>query len=277
MYNLARAMGRLMQELGVELKLNCEVKAISKAGAKVTGVLLADGGRLAADGIVSNMEVVPAYRDLLGEDEQWLKRFRKFEPACSGLVLHLGVDREYPQLAHHNFFYSSDQRQHFRAVFEQHRLPEDPTVYVVAPTRSDPGKAPAGCDNIKILPHIPHLNDGHAYTLAQCLALKEVVLDKLESMGLADLRKHVVSEHVWTPFDIRDAYFSHQGAIYGVVSDLRKNFAFKAPKHSGRYENLFFTGGSVNPGGGMPMVTLCGQQVCDRILAREAVERRQSK
>ena len=85
-------------------------------------------------------------------------------------------------------------------------------------------------------------------------------------MGLKDLRRHIVCEHLWTPLDIREQYGSNKGSIYGVVSDRFRNFAFKAPKHSTRYENLWFVGGSVNPGGGMPMVVLSGQQAARRIL-----------
>ena len=87
---------------------------------------------------------------------------------------------------------------------------------------------------------------------------------------LADLRKHTVVEHLWTPVDIERQYGSNGGSIYGVVSDWKKNFGFKAPKWSRRYRNLFFVGGSVNPGGGMPMVILCGQRVADLIASRDA-------
>ena len=93
------------------------------------------------------------------------------------------------------------------------------------------------------------------------------MLDKLERMGLNDLRKHIVFEHFWTPLDIREQYYSNKGSIYGVVSDRFKNLAFKAPKQSTRYPNLFFVGGSVNPGGGMPMVVLCGQNVARKVVA----------
>ena len=86
-------------------------------------------------------------------------------------------------------------------------------------------------------------------------------------MGLKDLRKHVVFEHFWTPLDIRAQYNSNKGSIYGVVSDRWKNLAFKAPKQSTLYPNLFFVGGSVNPGGGMPMVILCGQNVAKKVVA----------
>ena len=101
------------------------------------------------------------------------------------------------------------------------------------------------------------------------IALKERVIDKLERMGLTDLRKHTIVEDLLTPPDIEQLYNSNRGSIYGVVSDWKKNRAFKAPKQSSKYRNLFFTGGSVNPGGGMPMAILCGQKVCDRVVARE--------
>ena len=82
-------------------------------------------------------------------------------------------------------------------------------------------------------------------------------------MGLEDLREHTVFEHTWTPHDIQEQYGSHRGAIYGVVSDRKRNFAVKAPRKSPYYKNLWFVGGTVNPGGGTPMVLLCGQQVAE--------------
>jgi diapolycopene oxygenase len=201
-----------------------------------------------------------------------LRKFRRFEPSCSGIIVHLGLDRTYPQLAHHNFFYSRDQHAHFDRVFHDKKLPDDPTIYLVAPTRSDPTQAPAGCDNIKILPHIPYLNDKNPYTREQCIELKELCFDKLERMGLTNLRSHIVVEDFWTPFDIEEKYASNRGSIYGVVSDRMRNFSFKAPKQSSKYRNLFFVGGSVNPGGGMPMVSLCGQHVARMIINQGKTE-----
>ena len=184
-------------------------------------------------------------------------------------MVHLGLDRVYPQLAHHNFFYSSDLHAHFRRVFREKKLPDDPTLYVVAPTRTDPSQAPPGCDNIKILPHIPAIDEQKPYTREDYIALKEICFDKLERMGLTDLRKHIVVEDFWTPLDIEARYASNRGSIYGVVCDRRSNFAFKAPKQSSEFRNLFFVGGSVNPGAGMPMVALSGQHVA-RMIAEQA-------
>lgn len=266
MYNLALGLKKLMDELGIKTFCNSEVIKITKSGDSVTGVVLRGGHPQQADIIVSNMEVIPAYRRLLGEEPAFLKSLDKFEPACSGLVLHLGVDKVYPSLAHHNFFYSKNQSKHFETVFEKKMLPEDPTIYVVAPTRSDPAQAPEGYDNIKVLPHIPYINEKCPLSKDDYSAFRAKIISKLERMGLDNLRDHIIIEDMWTPLDIEQHYYSHKGAIYGVVSDKKKNFGFKAPKKSSKYANLYFVGGSVNPGGGMPMVILCGQKVCSRIV-----------
>ncbi len=267
LYGIALGLQRLMDELGVTVRLNSEVTEVRRESSRVAGVVTRDGVFHAADIIVSNMEVIPAYKELLHEDEDFLRSLEKFEPACSGLVLELGLDCRYPQLAHHNFFYSGDQKEHFHTVFRLRQLPPDPTIYLVCASRTDPAVAPPGCDCLKILPHIPFIDDARPLTRADYLALKDRVLDKLERMGLRDLRKHIVFEHCWTPLDIREQYYSNKGSIYGVVSDRFKNLAFKAPKQSTKYPNLFFVGGSVNPGGGMPMVVLCGQLVAKRVAA----------
>jgi diapolycopene oxygenase len=264
MYNLALALRRLAGEVGIQMRFGAEVTALARDGKRVTAAELSDGRRIEADVFVCNMEVIPAYSRLLGEPPQFLRKLEKFEPTCSGLVLHLGTDREYPQLAHHNFFFSQDPEKHFEDVFHRKVLPEDPTIYVVAPARTDRTQAPDGCENIKILPHIPHLQD-QPFTEDEYARLRERVLDKLERMGLDDLRRHVVVEDMWTPKDIESRYYSNRGAIYGVVSDRKKNLGFKAPKKSSKYTNLYFVGGSVNPGGGMPMAVLSGQQVGNMI------------
>lgn len=267
MYGMAQGMEKLAQELGVNILLNTEVAEIQHQNGRATAVRLANNQMINADIVVSNMEVTPVYQKLLKGQEKELKRLEKFAPSCSGLVLHLGVNKIYPQLAHHNFFYSANSPEHFNSVFHANRLSEDPTIYLVAPCKSDPSQAPADCEIIKILPHIPHLDPKHPFTVEEYAALRERVLIKLENMGLTDLRKHIVCEEYWTPVDIQARYYSNQGSIYGVVTDRFKNFGLKNQQRSKVLKNLYFVGGSVNPGGGMPMVTLSGQRVRDKILA----------
>ncbi len=266
MYNLARGLTQLAQELGVEIHLDTEIVHLDSEGQRIRRARSLDGREFAADIVVSNMEVIPALKNLLGTSESQLKPLEKFAPSCSGMVLHLGVDKQYPQLAHHNFFYSQDARKHFDSVFHKGILSEDPTLYLVAPCKTDPAQAPVGCEIIKVLPHIPHIHPDRPVTEEGYAMFRETILDKLERMGLSDLRQHIVTEETWTPLDIAARYYSTAGSIYGTVSDRKKNLGFRMPQRSQHYRNLYFVGGSVNPGGGMPMVTLSGQLVRDKIL-----------
>jgi len=268
MYNIARGFNKYMKELGITINLNSEVKRIITDSDTVTGVEVNNKVH-DADIIVSNMEGVPAYKNLLQEDDKFLKKLNKYEPACSGLVIDIGLDCQYPQLAHHNFLFSGNQKEHFNSVFNKRVMPQDPTLYLVDVSKTDPSVAPENCSGLKVLPHIPFINTSNPLTREEYLQYKENIYDKMERFGLKDIRKHIVYEHILTPLDIEKMYYSNKGSIYGVVSDLKKNFAFKLPKKSKKYHNLYFTGGSVNPGGGMPMVLLCGQNVCEKIIEDE--------
>lgn len=273
MHKLSEGLVKLAEKVGVSLHTNSEVTEITVDNTNtVSGVRLSSGDYINADRVVSNMEVIPTYNRLLDvEADKTKKMEERFEPAASGLVLHLGVNRLYPQLAHHNFFFSADSKANYKAVFQEKNLPEDPTIYLVNSNKTDASQAPDGHENIKILPHIPYIQDD-PFTDEDYNKLRDRVLIKLEKMGLKDLRKHIVFEDKWTPVDIEEAYYSTRGSIYGVVSDRKKNKGFKFPKVSTEFNKLYFVGGSVNPGGGMPMVTLSGQQVADIICQEDGVK-----
>ena len=270
MHKIAEGLVKLAGELGVELNTGKAVTSFVKDNqSQINGVQFADGSLKKADYYVSNMEVIPAYKKLLNEETDFIEKLEKrFEPSSSGLVLHLGVNKEYPQLAHHNFFLSADPANHFDTVFNKHELPEDPTIYLVNVNKTDETQTKPGHENIKILPHIPYIQD-KPFTQEDYLQFRERVLIKLEKMGLTDLRQHIMTEDMWTPDDIEKTYGSHKGSIYGTVSNRKKNHGFKHAKHSEKYDNLYFVGGTVNPGGGMPMVTMSGQQVRDKIVQRD--------
>ncbi len=266
MYNIARALQTLLDDLGVELETGWEAAdLISSSSKHITGVVSTTGRKLDCDLLVSNMEAVPFYAKVAGLPREARNLEKRFPPSCSGLVIHLGVKKVYPQLAHHNIFHSATPHRQFRAVFEQFSLPDDPSLYVVAPVRTDPTLAPGGCDIIKILPQVPHLARMRTYSPHDMNSLRATVIRKLESMGLEKLQENIISEVTLTPYDLRNMYFSNRGSIYGAVSDRWINMGFKAPQKGSVFSNLFFVGGSVNPGGGMPMVILGGMQVADRI------------
>jgi len=267
MFNLSKGLEKLIHELNIKVIKDVEVKSVEKSSNQIHYVRLSNDKTLQADIVVSNMEVIPFYKTITKEKPEFIKPYEeKYGPACSGFALHLGVDKTYPQLAHHNFFFSNEPRVHFDKIFHKHQLTDDPTIYLVAPMKTDPSQGPKNHEIIKILPHIPVLDEDKPFTDEEYAKFKDYVLDKLERMGLKDLRKHIVTEELWTPDTIQSMYYSNRGAIYGVVSDKAKNMGFKTPKRSEKYKNLFFVGGSTNPGGGMPMVVLSGQQVAKQII-----------
>ncbi|GGB08635.1 phytoene desaturase [Macrococcus hajekii] len=268
MNRIAEALVKLGEEIGVKFLTRTRIVSADVEQGRISSVTTEAGEKLTADYFVSNMEVIPFYEKMLSKTPDIQKKKEKFEPAASGIVMHIGVNREYPQLAHHNFFFSQNSKKNFKQVFHDKKLPDDPTIYLVNTNKTDAGQAPAGHENIKILPHVPYIQE-KSFTQAEYRVLRERVLIKLERMGLTDLRKHIVTEDFWMPEDIEKTYGSDRGAIYGTVSDKKKNKGFKHPKQSEYFNNLYFVGGTVNPGGGMPMVTLSGQQVGRMISERE--------
>jgi len=269
MHLLARGLVQLAKEIGVSFHIGKRIVQLHKKEGSITGAALEDGTKLSADYYISNMEVIPFYEQLLQEEKRFIHKLKtKYEPASSGLVIHLGVKKLYPQLAHHNFFFAENMKEQMDKIFHRHELPDDPVIYLVNVNKTDPTQAPAGHENLKVLPHIPYIQD-KPFTQQDYDRFAERVLIKLEKMGLDGLRNHIVTKDVWTPEDIKRVYGSDRGAIYGTLSDRKKNKGFKHPKQSTRYDNLYFVGGTVNPGSGMPMVTLSGQQVRDMIVRRD--------
>ncbi|MDG0842934.1 NAD(P)/FAD-dependent oxidoreductase [Staphylococcus equorum] len=266
-HKLAEGLEQLALEEGVEIHLNQSIVAMGTGQQnQITYIELEDQTRIKADYFISNMEVLPLYRKLLSINEKKLEKLEdKFEPASSGYVMHLGVSKQYPQLKHHNFFFSIDSKRNYHEVFHEYKLPTDPTIYVVNSNKTDEKQAPKGYENIKVLPHVPYIQE-HPFSKVEYEQFREVILKKLEAMGLTDLRQNIVYEDTWTPHDIEQKYCSNKGAIYGVVSNRKKNHGFKFPKKSPYFSNLYFVGGSVNPGAGMPMVALSGIQVVDQII-----------
>ena len=272
MNRLADALVKLAEEIGVKFHLGKKIVKLEKDKRTITAAYLDDGMKLTADYYISNMEVIPTYKHLIEEKKTYIDRLdEKFQPASSGLVLHLGVKTTYPQLAHHNFFFSQNMKQQMDAIFHEHKLPDDPVIYLVNVNKTDAKQALPGHENLKILPHIPYIQD-KPLTRQEYTDFAEKVLIKLEKMGLYKLRESIVTRDMWTPHDIERTYSSDRGAIYGTVSNRKMNKGFKHPKQSERYENLYFVGGTVNPGGGMPMVTLSGQQVAKKLIERDKLK-----
>ncbi|WP_444684865.1 phytoene desaturase family protein [Alkalicoccus luteus] len=267
MYNIARGMKNVLDELRVDVRTDTPVSHIHLENDAATGVVTEDGDYVPADIVVSNLEVIPAYETLLpknGRTKKEVKSLSKtYEPTVSGLVLLLGTDREFPQLEHHNFFFSEDPEKEFKQIFEKGVPADDPTIYIGVSSKTDPSQAPEGKENLFVLTHVPpktamkKKGDWDRY--------REVVLDKLERMGLTGLRSSIEFEYEFNPDTLEELYGANGGSIYGIAANKDTNGGFKIPARSQLYDNLYFSGGSTHPGGGVPMVTLSGQLTADLI------------
>ncbi|MCP8971283.1 phytoene desaturase family protein [Ectobacillus ponti] len=276
MYKIAEGMLAVLRELGVEVRVNSGVAQILTKGTKATGVRLESGEVLSADLVISNLEAIPAYETILDEfgmSKKAAKDLEKYVPTVSGLVLLLGVDKVYDHLVHHNFFFSADPEREFRQIFDEGILADDPTVYVGISSKSDCTQAPAGKENLFVLAHVPPLKKGETWAHHKA-RYRDVVLKKLERMGIKDLRSHIEFEYTFTPDDLRQLYGANGGSIYGVATDRKVNGGFKIPSRSKVLENLYFVGGSTHPGGGVPMVTLSGQLTADLVLEDFGIQQR---
>jgi phytoene desaturase len=264
MYELARALVRLANELGVEVRTSAPVSQIRYRGGRAQGVTLADGQCLDSDDVVVNADPCYAYRYLLDGQERIATRLEQLEPSCSGFILMLGIDRTYEQLSHHNIFFSHDYPREFEAIFRKRVPAPDPTIYICPSSVTEPHHAPPGHMNLFILVNAPALN-GRVHWEREATGYRSLVLRKLEQMGLDNLTRHITYEHIMTPCDLQTRYNAGAGAIYGISSNTPFAAFLRPPLRARHIRHLYFVGGGTHPGGGIPLVLLSGRAVARRI------------
>jgi diapolycopene oxygenase len=262
------ALRRLAIELGVEIREETPVRRILTDGdGAVAGIETEAGERVPLAAVVSNCDSVRTHRELLAGQPaaRRFERRRRYEPACSGVVLYLGLDRAYLHLLHHNFVFSHDPEEEFAAIYRRGEPAADPTCYVCAPARTEPGVAPAGGEALYVLVHTPYLRPHHDWR-RMFPAYRRTILDKLaRTAGLEDLERRIVFEAALTPQDIHDRYHVLDGAIYGLASHGRMLGAFKPANRSRDARGLYLAGGAAHPGPGMPMVLMSGWIAADAL------------
>ncbi len=261
------ALIKLGRELGVHYRTDTGIRRIclDAAGQQVVGVETDRGESIGCQAVVSNADSVRTHQELLeGQPaERRFTRRRHYEPACSGVVLYLGLDRAYDHLLHHNFVFSEDPEAEFDQIYRQGEPADDPTCYVCAPSRSEPGVAPAGGEALYILVHTPYLRPHHDWS-QRLPAYRQVILNKLaDTAGLTDLESRIRFEHCLTPQDIHNRYHVLNGAIYGLASHGKWTGAFKPANRSPDVGGLYLAGGAAHPGPGMPMVLMSGWIAAD--------------
>ncbi len=260
------ALRRLALELGVSVREHCGVRRIVVDGSAVRGVETDKGEFVALGAVISNSDSVRTHRELIGGAvaERFDKR-RGYEPACSGVVLYLGLRQRYEHLLHHNFVFSRDTEEEFDAIYRRGEPAPDPTCYLCAPAQTDPAVAPAGGEALYVLVHTPYLRPHHDWA-TMLPVYRRTILDKLKrTAGLEDIEQRIVFERTLTPQGINDRYHVLNGAIYGLASHGKFIGAFKPSNRSPDVRGLYLAGGAAHPGPGMPMVLMSGWIAADTL------------
>jgi phytoene desaturase len=265
------ALARLAEDLGVDLRPGCGVRRIltDGRGTRVRGVETDVGEVVELAAVVSNADSVRTHAELLKDSApKAAARFagrRGYEPACSGVVLYLGLDRAYDHLLHHDFVFSRDPEEEFDFIYKKGEPAPDPTCYLAATARTEPETAPPGGEALYVLVHTPYLRPHHDWK-RMLPEYRRVILDKLKTTGkMPDLEDRIVSESALTPQDIHDRYHVLNGAIYGLASHGTWTGAFKPANRSRDVAGLYLAGGAAHPGPGMPMVLMSGWIAADAL------------
>ncbi len=261
---VVEALAKLAGELGVAIHPGSEVDGLTIRDGRVEGVRT---GSLTTryDAVISNMDSVRTYRELVGGKAGAKYTKRNIEPACSGVVLYLGLNKRYEHLQHHDFVFSRDPEEEFDFIYKKGEPAPDPTAYIAAPSSTDPSVAPEGGEALYVLVHTPYLRPHHDWR-AMLPAYRQVILDKLKrTAGLTDIEDRIVFERHLTPDDIHARYKVLNGAIYGLASHGRFTGAFKPGNRSREVKGLYLAGGAAHPGPGMPMVMMSGWIAADTL------------
>ena len=260
------ALTRLAERLGVDLRPGCGVRRIVERGGRVGAVETEAGETVDVGAVVSNMDAVRTYSELVGgAPAEAFTRARSWEPACSGVVLYLGLSRAYDHLLHHDFVFSRDPEEEFHWIYGKGEPAPDPTCYLAAPARTEPAVAPEGGDALYVLVHTPYLRPHHDWE-EMLPGYRRTILDKLRrTAGLDDIEDRIVFESALTPQGIHDRYRVLDGAIYGLASHGRMWGAFKPGNRSRVLPGLYLAGGAAHPGPGMPMVLMSGWIAADAL------------
>lgn len=265
-YEIVRVLEKLGRAHGADYQLNTEVVHIEIEDGMTTGVRLSDGSVIPADIVVNNAD--PAFTDLhlldakhrVHSERYWDTRVL----APSALLLYLGVDREVPNLQHHTLYFSKDWKQNFDEIFDHPKWPEDPSLYVCAPSKTDASVAPAGKENLLVLvpiaPDLPMTQDERR-------VYEDRVIDAIgEKVGMKDLRQHLEVRHSLCVEEFASRYNSYKGTALGLAHTLRQTAIFRPDTVHPRIPNLFYVGANTNPGIGMPMCLISAQLVYKRLM-----------
>ncbi len=265
MFSITQSLVDLAKDLGVNFVLNAKVEEIliekNKSKKRVKGIKV-NGENKAFDLIVSNMDIVNAYKKLLPTEPQPAKILNQ-PKSSSALIFYWGIKQVFPALGLHNIFFSADYKTEFEHIFKHQDIYHDPTVYINITSKNKPDDAPAHCENWFTMINVPnHSGQDWDKLIAEA---RENILTKLSRMLGTDIRQHIEIEAVLDPRTIESKTSSSQGALYGNSSNNRYAAFLRHANFSSDISNLYFCGGSVHPGGGIPLAISSAKIVGDLI------------
>lgn len=264
MVRIVEALYQLALKKGVQFQLNTAVTKILTDKGRVTGVQTGKG-TIAANIVVSNMDVYYTYRQLLNNEKQAAKVDRQ-ERSSSALIFYWGINRSFPELDLHNIFFSKHYQQEFAHLFHAKDLYEDPTVYVNITSKYEPGTmAPEGKENWFVMVNAPHHQQQNWQQLVQ--EVRTNIIRKLSRLLQVNLEDCIETELTATPAQIEADTASYKGALYGTSSNTAMAAFMRHPNFSKSITGLYFAGGSVHPGGGIPLCLKSAAIVADLVQA----------
>ncbi len=266
MHQVAESLLSIAVEQGARLELNSPVKRIEVEGKRARGVTLNDGSFHAADLVVANADLPYVYKELLpaGRISKGMDR-KKY--SCAAIVFHWGVDKVYPQLVQHNVFVSDKHRESCKTIFKENGFSDEPSIYVHSPVRSDKSAAPDMQDSITAIVHTGNLEENRDYDWKEIIdQARSAILKRFAEEGMDDFEQHVKFELCFTPQTWKKEFNLTRGGTFGSLAHNLFQMGFLRPANYHRkYRNLFFSGGSTQPGSGMPLSILSARLVTERI------------
>lgn len=259
MHQITQSLVKLAERQGVNFHLQARVDKILMKNRRVSGLQLAND-KMDFDRIISNMDVVGTYEKLLTEIRP-PKKLLTQPKSSSALIFYWGIKDHFPELGLHNIIFSHDYKQEFGKMFQEKTIDADPTVYINITSKLNKGDAPTGCENWFTMINVPN-NDGQDWDdlIAQA---RENILSKLSRVFEKPIESLIEEESLLEPRTIESKTSSSQGALYGNSSNNKFAAFLRHNNVSRQVKGLFFCGGSVHPGGGIPMA-LSSAKIVDR-------------
>jgi len=266
MHAVAASLLSAAEESGVKVFLHTPVAKIELKGKRASGVTLEDGSFHACDMLVANADLPYVYNRLLPAGRR-ARRLSRKKYSCSAIVFHWGLDRVYPQLGQHNVFVSDRHKEACRTIFRENGFSEEPSIYVHSPVRSDPSAAPASQDSISAIVHTGNYEKNQNVDWGAIkVRARSAIINRLKEEGLEDFDKHIKFEICFTPDTWVSEFNLSRGGTFGSLAHNLMQMGFLRPEnYHKKYRNLYFAGGSTQPGSGMPLSLLSAKLVTERI------------